>query len=190
MRYEQQKSIIANYKSVMRPLLNKVNYMSMTELNKVHIETKAAIHQFNPSAPKKLRELVDQWYDGLFSEYQNNNTMFVYRLESGTYTTSSHTKSTSLLNWDQSPEYIKNGLFDFSKCGLLVYRQNINKVWYSSNCHENISGDPVNVSNNINISTDQKVAINTAYNILLNSNSDHADQACLYLKQLITKFSK
>ena len=40
------------------------------------------------------------------------------------------------------------------------------------------------------ISTDQKVAINTAYNILLNSNSDHADQACLYLKQLITKFSK
>jgi hypothetical protein len=34
------------------------------------------------------------------------------------------------------------------------------------------------------ISTDQKVAINTAYNILLNSNSDHADQACLYLKQL------
>ena len=31
----------------------------------------------------------------------------------------------------------------------------------------------------------QKVAINTAIRILEQSNSDHAEQACFYLKQLI-----
>tara|TARA_R110000850_G_scaffold241006_2_gene365575 strand:+ start:134 stop:550 length:417 start_codon:yes stop_codon:yes gene_type:complete len=138
MRYERQQSIIANYKSVMRPVMFNVNFKPMLEVNALHIETKAAMHKFNPRAPKKLCALVDQWYDGLFSLYELNNTMFVYRLPSGTYTTTAYEKETGLLNWDKSPEYIKNGCYDFAKSGLIVYKQDIKKVWYSANGHKNI----------------------------------------------------
>ena len=189
MQQEKQKAVIANYKSVMYPMLTKVNFMTMLELNAKHNVTKNAIHEYNPTAPKKLRALVDQWYDGLYLQYVNNNVIFVYRLESGTYTTHTFAKNTSLLHYGQSPEYIKNGLLDFAKYGLFVYKEDTNKVWYSGHDHKNLSGDPVNASNS-HISANQKIAIKTAYNLLSDSNSPYADQSCLYLKQLINKLNK
>ena len=44
-----------------------------------------------------------------------------------------------------------------------------------------------NVRINKMLTDNQKVAVNTAIMILERSNSDHAEQACFYLKQIVDK---